>query len=186
MAEDGVWELVCAPGDGPAPEVCHFCIASTLLCLELCIFCDSWSTDCLWIDCSCFSRVFLRSCSFYLRAIGNQGLKLGRKLLYSFLPFSFGLRRVGRLALRLNDAAVRQGFFPFGYFLLLFIHCFLSLNQCFLACIQLRFALRKLRFGGRILLFAGANHRKSDECRKKQRFFHMRRSSLTRGKKMER
>ena len=119
-----------------------------------------------------FFRVFLRSCSLYLRAIGNQDLKLGRKLLYSFLPFSFGLRRVGRLVLRLNDAAVRQGFFPFGYFLLLFLHCFLSLNQCFLAYIQLRFPLRQLRFSSRILFLTGANHRKRDECRKEQRFFH--------------
>ena len=93
-------------------------------------------------------RVLFSSGSIDLGTVGDHGSKLWRELFYSFLSFSFGLRRVGRLTRRLNDAAVRQGFFPFGYFLLLFLHCFLSLNQCFLADIQLRFPLRKLRFSG--------------------------------------
>ena len=72
-------------------------------------------------------------------AVGNQRLKLGRELLYSSLSFSFGLRGVGHLALRLNNAGVGYGIFPFGHCFLPFIHCFLSLNQCVLACIQLCF-----------------------------------------------
>ena len=116
--------------------------------------------------------VLLSFGSIDLGTVRDQGLKLGRKLLYSFLSFSFGLRRVWRLTLRLNDAAIRQDFFPFGYFLLLFLNCFLSLNQCFLAHIQLRFPLRKLRFCSRILLLAGANHRKRDKHRRDKHFFH--------------
>ncbi len=116
--------------------------------------------------------VLLSFGSIDLGTVRDQGLKLGRKLLYSFLSFSFGLRRVWRLTLRLNDAAIRQDFFPFGYFLLLFLNCFLSLNQCFLAHIQLRFPLRKLRFCSRILLLAGANHRKRDKHRHDKHFFH--------------
>src|SRR5439155_4156474 len=93
-------------------------------------------------------------------AIGNKGPKLGRKLLYSPLSFSFGLCGVRRFALRLNNAGVGYSLFPFGHCFLPFIHCFLSLNQCFLAYIQLCFPFGKLCFSGRILLLAGANHRK--------------------------
>ncbi len=140
----------------------HFllsCILQAILCLDRSLLC---------------CRVLFSSGSIDPGAVGSQGSKLGRELLYFSLSFSLGLRRVGRLTLRLNDAAVREGFFPFGYFLLLFIHCFLSLNQCFLACIQLRFPLRKLRFCSRILLLAGANHRKSDEQGKDKHSFHIR------------
>ncbi len=68
-------------------------------------------------------------------AVGNEGPKLGRKLLYSPLSFSFGVRGVWHLALRLNNAGVGYGLFPFGHCFLPFIHCFLSLNQSFLAYI---------------------------------------------------
>ena len=105
--------------------------------------------------------------------IGNQGPKLGRKLLDSFLSFSFGLRGVGRLALRLNNAAVCHGFFPFGYCFLSFLHGFLSLNYCLLPYIQLCLALRELCFSSGILFLAGANHRRSDEHQKNQFLFHI-------------
>ena len=68
----------------------------------------------------CCSLLF-SSPSFQPGAVGNQRPKLRRELLYSSLSFSFGLRGVGRLALRLNDAAGGYGSFPLGY-------RFLSLN----------------------------------------------------------
>ena len=118
-------------------------------------------------------RVFFSSLSIYLGAVGDQGPKLGRQLLYSSLSVSFGLRGVGRLALRLNNAAVGYSLFPFGQRFLSFFHCFLSLNQSFLAYIQFRFALSKLCFSGQVLFLAGANHRQRDEHRKDKHFFHI-------------
>jgi hypothetical protein len=100
-------------------------------------------------------------------AVGNQGPKLGRELLYSSLSFSFRLRGVGNLAPRLNDAAI-------GYGLFLLCHCFLSFSYCFLARIQFRFPLSKLCFSSRILLLAGADHCQRDEHRKDQLCFHVR------------
>src|SRR5262245_11933438 len=120
--------------------------------LPLCVFHAPLRSD----------RWLLRSLSLFSSpslnpgAVGNQGPKFRRELLYSFLSFSFGLRGVGSLSLRLNDATARQGFFPLLY-------CFLSLHHCFLTCIQLRFALSRLCFSGRILLLAGANHCQRDE-----------------------
>ena len=58
----------------------------------------------------------------------GSGPKLGRKLLYSSLSFSFRLRGVGRLALRLNNAGVGYGFFPFELLLSPF-HPLLSLFE---------------------------------------------------------
>ena len=103
---------------------------------------------CVWTARSCAAAVFFSFRSIHPGTVGNEGPKLGRKLLYSPLSFSFGVRGVGHLALRLNNAGVGYGLFPFGHCFLPFIHCFLSLNQSFLAYIQFRFALRKLRLSG--------------------------------------
>jgi len=91
--------------------------------------------------------------------------------LYSFLSFSFGLRRVGRLALRLNDAAVRQGFslsatsFSFSSTASLFESMLPRVHPA-------PFSFAQVALSGRILFLTGADHRKRDECRKEQRFFH--------------
>jgi hypothetical protein len=104
-------------------------------------------------------RVCFGSSSIHPGAIGNQGPKLGRELLYSSLSISFGLRGIRPLARRLNDAVIRYGFSPFGY-------CFVSFSYYLLARIQLCFALSKLLFSAKILFLAGASHCQRDEYRK--------------------
>ncbi len=145
-----LWNLCCGGCERTAYPLLLLCVFEAPLCSNGSLLC---------------CPVLFSFASIDPGPVGNEGPKLGWELLYSSLSFSFGLRGVGPLAPRLNDAAVRQGFFLFGYRFLPFIHCFLSLNQCFLAYIQLRFALSKLCFNGRILLLAGANYRESDERR---------------------
>src|SRR5437879_1304774 len=94
--------------------------------LPLCVLLRTRSLSAgAWVSCH---PVFFNICRVCLRAVGNQSPNLGRKLLYSSLSFSLGLRGIGRLALRLNYPVICYGLFLFGHCFLSFIHCFLLLN----------------------------------------------------------
>ena len=88
----------------------------------------SSSLGSVWAFGSCAALYFPALSASIRERSGYQGPKFGRKLLYSSLSFSFGLRGVGSFPRRLNDGPVRQGLFPLGYRVLSLRHRFLSLN----------------------------------------------------------